>query len=86
MAPFVDALVLAGRRAEAVPLFEKLLEVRNDVGLLSEEYDPEGKRLLVRPEYDEVVTRDIERWFDRCASLSFANYAVPGEGWRGEER
>ncbi len=47
---------------------------------------PEGKRLHVRPEYDEAVTRDIERWFDRYASVSFENYSVPGEGWRGEER
>jgi formylmethanofuran dehydrogenase subunit A len=47
---------------------------------------PEGKRLHVRPDYDEAVTRDIRRWFDRYASVSFENYAVPGEGWRGEER
>ncbi len=47
---------------------------------------PEGRRLHVRPEYDEAVTRDIERWFDRYASVSFENYSVPGEGWRGEER
>ena len=47
---------------------------------------PEGKRLHVRPEYDDAVTRDIERWFDRYASVSFANYPVPDEGWRGEER
>jgi GH15 family glucan-1,4-alpha-glucosidase len=35
----VDALVLADRRAEATALFERLLAVRNDVGLLAEEYD-----------------------------------------------
>jgi formylmethanofuran dehydrogenase subunit A len=40
----------------------------------------------VRPEYDDAVRRDIERWFDRYASVSFANYPVPGDGWRGEER
>ena len=27
-------------------LFERLLSIRNDVGLLSEEYDPHSKRLL----------------------------------------
>jgi formylmethanofuran dehydrogenase subunit A len=47
---------------------------------------PGGKRLHVRPEYDEAVKRDIERWFDRYASVSFANYPVAGKGWRGEER
>ncbi len=42
----VDALQLAGRRAEAESLFERLLSLRNDLGLLSEEYDPDEKRLL----------------------------------------
>ena len=42
----VDALVLQGRRDEAVALFERLLAIRNDLGLISEEYDPSTKRLL----------------------------------------
>ena len=37
-----SAYHLSGREADARALFEKLLAVRNDVGLLSEEYD--GKR------------------------------------------
>jgi GH15 family glucan-1,4-alpha-glucosidase len=41
-----EVLVLQGRRAEATELFERLLSLRNDVGLLSEEYDPVEKRLL----------------------------------------
>ncbi|MEZ5874071.1 MAG: glycoside hydrolase family 15 protein [Hyphomicrobiales bacterium] len=41
----VDAYVLMGRRAEAEKLFERLLSLRNDLGLLSEEYDPKAKRL-----------------------------------------
>jgi GH15 family glucan-1,4-alpha-glucosidase len=37
---------LLGRKKEARELFERLLDVRNDVGLLSEEYDPREKRQL----------------------------------------
>ena len=36
----VDAYVLHGRCDDARALFERLLALRNDVGLLSEEYDP----------------------------------------------
>jgi GH15 family glucan-1,4-alpha-glucosidase len=35
-----------GRKKEARGLFERLLSVRNDLGLLSEEYDPTSKRQL----------------------------------------
>lgn len=41
-----DNLALSGRREEARELFEHLLTLRNDVGLLAEEYDPEAKRQL----------------------------------------
>jgi GH15 family glucan-1,4-alpha-glucosidase len=41
-----DALALCGRRAEATKLFERLLALRNDVGLLAEEYDPKKRRML----------------------------------------
>jgi GH15 family glucan-1,4-alpha-glucosidase len=41
-----DAYVLLGRRDDARKLFERLLSLRNDLGLLSEEYDPAAKRLL----------------------------------------
>ena len=41
-----DNYVLQGRDKDAMQLFERLLEIRNDVGLLSEEYDPAAKRLL----------------------------------------
>src|SRR5207249_6118459 len=41
-----DNYVLLGRRDEARRVFERLLEVRNDVGLLSEEYDPAARRLV----------------------------------------
>ncbi|WP_371614560.1 glycoside hydrolase family 15 protein [Streptomyces sp. NBC_00454] len=41
-----DALHLTGREKEARELFERLLAVRNDVGLLAEEYDPVAGRQL----------------------------------------
>jgi GH15 family glucan-1,4-alpha-glucosidase len=41
-----DCLYLMGRVEEAKALFERLLTVRNDLGLLAEEYDPRAKRLL----------------------------------------
>ncbi|KIF02598.1 glucoamylase [Streptomyces sp. RSD-27] len=41
-----DALHLTGRPKEARELFERLLAVRNDVGLLAEEYDPSRGRQL----------------------------------------
>ena len=40
----VDAYVLLGRYADAVALFKRLLGLRNDLGLLSEEYDPIARR------------------------------------------
>ncbi len=42
----VDALHLAGQQKEATELFERLLALRNDVGLLSEEWDPKVGRQL----------------------------------------
>jgi GH15 family glucan-1,4-alpha-glucosidase len=41
-----DCLVLTGRYEEGEALFERLLSLSNDVGLLSEEYDPLGRHLL----------------------------------------
>ncbi|MGH7962767.1 MAG: glycoside hydrolase family 15 protein [Candidatus Binatia bacterium] len=41
-----DNLTLQGRYAEAREIFERLLALRNDVGLLSEEYDPKTRRLV----------------------------------------
>jgi GH15 family glucan-1,4-alpha-glucosidase len=41
-----DNLALLGRRREARRLFEQILDLRNDLGLLSEEYDPAARRLV----------------------------------------
>jgi GH15 family glucan-1,4-alpha-glucosidase len=42
----VDCLELLGRHEEAHELYERLLDLRNDLGLFSEEYDPKERRLL----------------------------------------
>jgi GH15 family glucan-1,4-alpha-glucosidase len=42
----VDAYAYSGRRREAEALFERLLALRNDLGLLSEEYDTRHERLI----------------------------------------
>ncbi|MFI6871835.1 glycoside hydrolase family 15 protein [Streptomyces sp. NPDC050400] len=41
-----DALHMTGRTKEARELFERLVALGNDVGLLAEEYDPVGERQL----------------------------------------
>ena len=42
----VDALAMTGRRDDARRIFERLLAIRNDVGLLAEEYDAATGRML----------------------------------------
>jgi GH15 family glucan-1,4-alpha-glucosidase len=41
-----DCLALCGRRKEAEALFERLLALRNELGLLAEEYDTRARRML----------------------------------------
>ncbi|MBF8675015.1 glycoside hydrolase family 15 protein [Pseudomonas fulva] len=41
-----DVYVLLGRQAEAHALYQRLTDLCNDVGLLAEQYDPVGKRML----------------------------------------
>ena len=43
---FVDNLILLGELEEARQMFERLLSLRNDLGLLSEEYEPTLQRLV----------------------------------------
>jgi GH15 family glucan-1,4-alpha-glucosidase len=42
----VNNLVMQGRREEAEALFQRLLALQNDVGLMAEEYDPLQRRQL----------------------------------------
>ncbi len=37
---------------------------------------PAGKRLAVRPQYDTAVTKDLKRFFDQHATVSFENYGA----------
>jgi formylmethanofuran dehydrogenase subunit A len=37
---------------------------------------PAGRRLHVRPAHDPAVTRDLKRFFDQYATVSFENYPV----------
>jgi GH15 family glucan-1,4-alpha-glucosidase len=39
-----DNYILQGRYADARAMFERLLDLRNDLGLLAEEYDPRARR------------------------------------------
>ena len=42
----VDALAQSGRDGDARELFDRVLDIRNDLGLISEEYDPVERRLV----------------------------------------
>ncbi|MFE4703194.1 glycoside hydrolase family 15 protein [Streptomyces sp. NPDC001935] len=43
---YADALAASGHREEATEVFERVLAIRNDLGLLSEQWDPEAGRQL----------------------------------------
>jgi GH15 family glucan-1,4-alpha-glucosidase len=43
---YADCLTLMGRRDEALTIFERLLALRNDVGLFAEEYDVAASRMV----------------------------------------
>ena len=42
----VDNYLLQGRRRDAEKLYQRLVRLANDVGLLAEEYDPRARRML----------------------------------------
>src|SRR5262245_17535818 len=41
-----DNLCMVGRHADGIAMFERLVALVNDVGLLSEEYDPAARRMV----------------------------------------
>jgi GH15 family glucan-1,4-alpha-glucosidase len=59
-----DNLALMGRRDEAVAIYERLLALRNDVGLLAEEFDPGSGRQL----------GNFPQAFSHVALVNTANY------------
>jgi GH15 family glucan-1,4-alpha-glucosidase len=72
----VDVYVLQGRLDEARRLFERLIAVRNDLGLLSEEYDPRARRQLGNfPQAFSHVGLII-------SAFNLARADTPGEGPR----
>jgi GH15 family glucan-1,4-alpha-glucosidase len=75
-----DALVLDGRVDEARERFERLLELRNDVGLLAEEYDVAlGRQLGNVPQaYSHLALVN--------SALNLAEGPRPGKGAPAEER
>jgi len=66
----VDAYALSGRHEDAQRLFERLLGLRNDVGLLSEEYDPQLGRL----------TGNFPQAFSHVALINSARNLTKSEG------
>lgn len=70
-----DALALMGRHGEARELFEHLLGLCNDVGLLSEEYDPVARRM----------TGNFPQAFSHLALVGSA-FNLSREGGPGQER
>jgi GH15 family glucan-1,4-alpha-glucosidase len=59
-----DNLALMGRRDEALAIFERLLTLRNDVGLLAEEFDPASGHHL----------GNFPQAFSHVALVNTANY------------
>jgi GH15 family glucan-1,4-alpha-glucosidase len=76
----VENLVLQGRVAEGRALFERLLALRNDVGLLAEEYDPRHQRQLGNfPQaFSHLALADAARCLNLALRHPPAGQAQPG--------
>ncbi len=77
----VDAKVMLGRHDEAHELFERLLSLRNDVGLLAEEYDPITRRQLgnVPQAFSHVALVNSALNLARIAGPARKRAQTPGE-------
>jgi GH15 family glucan-1,4-alpha-glucosidase len=72
----VCSLKAVGREEEAIRLFEHLLSLTNDLGLLSEEYDIHGQRLV----------GNFPQAFSHIALVNAAFDLEDGEGVRERAR
>ncbi|MFE0461313.1 glycoside hydrolase family 15 protein [Kitasatospora sp. NPDC058965] len=74
-----DDLAMIGRVAEARELFEKLLALRNDLGLLAEEWDPRLKRQVGNfPQaFSHVPLIDTALRLTACGAAYLAPQAQP---------
>ena len=72
----VDAMAMVGRMDEARRRFQHLLELRNDVGLLAEEYDPVSKRML----------GNFPQAFSHLGLIASAYNLAPGEHGPASDR
>jgi GH15 family glucan-1,4-alpha-glucosidase len=72
-----DNLALMGRADEAREIFERLLELRNDVGLLAEEFDPRtGRQLGNFPQaFSHVALVNTARNLSELPGPAWARYA-----------
>ena len=71
-----DNLALQGRRDEARAIYDRLLALRNDVGLLAEEYDPVAKRQI----------GNFPQAFSHVCLVNTAGNLAPEKGGPAEQR
>jgi GH15 family glucan-1,4-alpha-glucosidase len=77
-----DALLGLGRYDEARELFERLLSLRNDVGLLAEEWDERGKRQVghVPQAFSHVALVNTARQLTQHRMGTTTHATGPGSG------
>ncbi|CAN5898121.1 glycoside hydrolase family 15 protein [soil metagenome] len=75
-----DSLAVTGRHAEAEALFERLLALRNDVGLLSEEFDP--RTGLMQGNFPQALSHMA--LVNTARVLSLAQEQLADSGRKGE--
>jgi GH15 family glucan-1,4-alpha-glucosidase len=75
----VSALAMSGRGEEARKLFERLLELRNDVGLLAEEYDvPRGRQVGNFPQaFSHLALVEAAQILSKSSSARFLQAGEP---------